>query len=241
METVVGLATDLRAQVLYALIVAVIFAETAVLLGVVLPGETAAIVAGVLASQHQLNLVWVIPLVVVSAVAGDSTGYALGRYLGRWLMALKPLRKRRVQVEQATARLRRRGWLLVVVSRFIPFLRTVTPAAAGISRMRYPVFLAASLAGGTLWGVGCPVVGYLAADSYRRIEEVVGPTGIVLVAVVLLGGWAVRVARRRRHKQPDEQPAEPELPEEPTGRGGFGVLARPRRRTTPEAGRRKIP
>jgi membrane protein DedA with SNARE-associated domain len=236
--------------VLYALIIAVVFAETAVLLGMVLPGETAAIVAGVLASQHQLNLGLVIPLVVVAAVAGDSTGYALGRYLGRWLLALKPLRKRRVEVDRATATLRRRGWVLVVVSRFIPFLRTVTPAAAGISRMRYLAFVPASLAGGVLWGVGCPALGYLAADSYRHVEEVVGPSGIVLLAVVLLSAWVVRATRRRRGKRtvPDTEsaavpaePAESGEPAERSERSGSGVLARPRRRTTPDSDRRKIP
>jgi membrane-associated protein len=228
-DTVVGLAADLRGPVLYAIIIAIVFAETAVLLGVVLPGETAAIVAGVLASQHQLSLAVVSPLIVAAAVSGDSTGYALGRFVGKRLLALKPLRKRQTQVDKASATLRRRGWWLVVVSRFVPFLRTVTPAAAGISRMRYVAFLPASLAGCVLWGIGCPVVGYVAADSYHSIEEVVGPSGILLVATILLGGWVVRVFRRRRHPDPPPEPTEePELPASPRR---VGLLTRPRRRT----------
>ena len=253
MDTVVGLATDLRAPALYALILAVVFAETAVLLGVILPGETAAIVSGVLASQHQLSLQIVIPLVVVAAAAGDSTGYALGRFLGRRLLASRLLRGRRPQVDRAAATLRRRGWVIIVVSRFLPFLRTVTPAAAGVSRMGYLAFIGASLAGCVLWGIACPVVGYLAADSYHRVEEVTGPTGMALLALVLLGAWVVRVNRRRR--QPAARPEgteatagpedivtaepqpEPDLPPTPGAAsghgGGSGVVARPRRRIGP--------
>src|SRR5690349_15369980 len=147
MDTVVTLVTDLRAPVLYALILGVVFAETAVLLGMLLPGETAAIVAGVLAGQQQLSLNGVIPLVVLAAIAGDSTGYLLGRRFGPTVLEGRLLRRRQPQIERAAASLRRRGWLVIVVSRFLPFLRTVTPAAAGVSRLRYPVFLAASVAG----------------------------------------------------------------------------------------------
>jgi membrane-associated protein len=212
MDTVIALVTDLRGPVLYALILVIVFAETAVLLGMFLPGETAAIVAGVLASQHQLSLQVVIPLVVVAAAAGDSTGYLLGRRFGPALLDRRLLRRRQAQVERASATLRRHGWLVIVVSRFLPFLRTVTPGAAGVSRLRYPAFAGASLAGCLLWGVGCPVLGYVAADSYSRIEKVVGNTGIVLVALVLLGGWAVRARRRRRaaHSEPTDAPGDAE-------------------------------
>ncbi|GAA3386525.1 DedA family protein [Cryptosporangium minutisporangium] len=222
MDTVVTLVTDLRAPVLYALILAIVFAETAVLLGMLLPGETAAIVAGVLASQQQLSLQAVIPLVVVAAIAGDTTGYLLGRRFGPNVLEGRLLRRRHDQVERAAASLRRHGWLVIVVSRFLPFLRTVTPAAAGVSRLPYPAFFAASVAGCVLWGVGCPVLGYLAADSYERVEEVVGNTGIIVLALLALTGWVVRVRRRRRARQvaaPDgsgvsSEPADaPDLPD----------------------------
>jgi membrane-associated protein len=220
MDTVVALATDLRAPALYSIIFAVVFAETAVLLGVVLPGETAAIVAGVLASQHQISLQFVIPLVVVAAAGGDSTGYGLGRFLGRRLLETRLLRRRKPQVEKAAATLRRRGGVIIVISRFLPFLRTVTPAAAGVSRMRYVAFAGASLAGCVLWGIGCPIVGYFAADSYHRVEEVVGPTGMALLAVILLGGWGVQVARRRRQPAVDPDAPDPDAPDPDAGASG---------------------
>src|SRR6188768_1621255 len=105
MDTVVTLVTDLRAPVLYALILAVVFAETAILLGMFLPGETAAIVAGVLAAQHQLSLEAVIPLVTVAAIAGDTTGYLLGRRFGPSVVEGRWLRRRRGQIERAAAML----------------------------------------------------------------------------------------------------------------------------------------
>jgi len=198
MDSVVTLVTDLRAPVLYALILAVVFAETAVLLGMFLPGETAAIVAGVLAGQQHLSLEAVIPLVAAAAVAGDTTGYLLGRRFGPAVLEGRLLRRRRDQVEHASATLRRHGALVIVGSRFLPFLRTVTPGAAGVSGVPYLTFFPASVAGCLLWGIGCPLLGYLAADSYHRIEELVGNTGLVVLAVLLLGGWAVRARRRRR-------------------------------------------
>ncbi|MFI5958497.1 DedA family protein [Cryptosporangium sp. NPDC051539] len=206
MDTVVSLVTDLRAPVLYALIIAVVFAETAVLLGMFLPGETAAIVSGVLAAQHQVSLAWVIPLVAVSAWLGDSTGYLLGRRFGPSLLEGRFLRRRRAQVDRAGATLRRHGWLVVVASRFLPFLRTVTPGAAGVSLMPYPAFLGASFAGCLLWGIGCPVLGFVAADQYHRVEEVMGNTGILVLAVLLVVWWVVR-ARRRRAAQSGAAPS----------------------------------
>jgi membrane-associated protein len=208
-----------------------------VLLGIVLPGETAAIVSGVLASQHQLSLDLVVPLVVVAAVAGDSTGYALGRFLGRRLLATRLFHRRRAQVDRAADTLRTRGGLIIVASRFLPFLRTFTPAAAGVSRKPYLAFFGASLAGGLLWGIACPLVGYIAADSYHKVEEVVGPTGIILLLLLLLGAWAVRTVRRRRNPPPAETEEETagDVPEpEPPANGHYrprsGAVARPRRR-----------
>lgn len=216
MDTVVALVTDLRAPVLYALILAVVFAETAILLGMFLPGETAAIVAGVLAAQHQLSLEAVIPLVTVAAIAGDTTGYLLGRRFGPSVVEGRRLRRRRAQIERAAATLRRHGALVIVGSRFLPFLRTVTPGAAGVSGVPVLTFVPAALVGGLLWGVGSTLLGYVAADSYHRVEEVVGNTGLVVLALLLLGGWAVRRRRRRTRSDADaETSARPVVPAVP--------------------------
>ncbi|GAA0270713.1 DedA family protein [Cryptosporangium japonicum] len=247
MDSVVELVTDIRAPVLYALVLAVVFAETAVLLGMFLPGETAAIVAGVLAAQRQISLEVVLPLVALGAIAGDTTGYLLGRRFGPALLNGRLLRRRHAQIDRATATLRRHGALVIVASRFLPFLRTVTPAAAGASGVPPLTFLPAALAGGLLWGVGSPLLGYVAADSYHRVEEVIGNTGLVVLALLLIGWWAVR-RRRRRHagkaedadaERPVPAPAPPVAPAVSTlrrvltvGHAGttLGVV-RPRRRT----------
>ncbi|MFG1920731.1 DedA family protein [Cryptosporangium sp. NPDC048952] len=210
MDSVVELVTDLRAPVLYALILAVVFAETAVLLGMFLPGETAAIVAGVLAAQHQIALQVVVPLVTVAAIAGDTTGYLLGRRFGPAVLDGRLLRRRRAQIERATATLRRHGALVIVGSRFLPFLRTVTPGAAGASGVPALTFVPAAFVGGLFWGVGSTLLGYVAADSYHRVEEVIGNTGLIVLALLLVSWWAVR--RRRRRRAPDEENPDPESP-----------------------------
>ena len=118
------------------------FAEDALFIGFVVPGETAAVLDGVIASRGQVRLGLMMALVVLAAVIGDSVGYEVGKHVGPKLLEIRALNRHRDKLDKAQDFLRRRGGSAVFLDRFIAFFRTVMPALAGISRMHYPRFLA---------------------------------------------------------------------------------------------------
>lgn len=135
----------------YMLITALVFAEDALFVGFILPGETAAIVGGVLASQHHLQLWLIMILVVLAAIIGDSVGYEIGRHFGPRIMNLPVLETRRGKLDSARAFLARRGGVAVFLGRFTAFFRAVMPALAGLSHMPYRRFLTFNAVGGAVW------------------------------------------------------------------------------------------
>src|ERR1700712_3028699 len=187
----------------YLVVGAVVFAEDALFVGFVIPGETAAIIGGVIASQGRVQL-WLIALVVVvAAIAGDSVGYEVGGHLGPRFLQLKVLEKRRRRLDDAQDFLRRRGGAAVFLGRFVAFFRAVMPALAGTAKMFYPKFLAYNAAGGIVWGIGFTTIGYLAGNSYQKVEKVAGQTAAYVVlgiAVIALIIWRVR----KHAKNPQE-------------------------------------
>ncbi|GAA3935491.1 hypothetical protein GCM10023085_16100 [Actinomadura viridis] len=191
----------LSGPVVYAVVGALVYCEDALFFGFVIPGETAAIIGGALASQDRVSIWWLTLIVVLAAIAGDSTGYEIGRRFGPALLTTRPLRRHRARVESARAFYRRKGAVAVFFSRFIAFLRAVIPPTAGMSRMPYPTFLAFNALGGLVWGVGSTLLGYFAGTAYSRIEHLAGEVGALLVAAVVIAAFVVWRVRRRRRLQ----------------------------------------
>jgi membrane-associated protein len=193
----------------YTLVGLLVFAEAAVLLGFVFPGETAAILGGVLASKGGVDLPAMLAVVVVCAIVGDSVGYAVGERWGRQLLQLGPLRKRQKGLEAALSQLNRRGPVAVFVARFSAFLRAVVPGLAGMSSMHYRVFLGANAAGGLCWGVLYVLLGYFVG---QRVEKATGIASDVVLGLILVVIVVLVVLHRRRVKEEIEGPAEPAAP-----------------------------
>src|ERR1700690_589623 len=143
----------LPGPLVYGLVTLLVFGEAALLIGFVLPGETAVLIAGVVASQGHVNVEVIAALVVVAAITGDSVGYFVGHRWGESLMQLPILRQRRAALDRALEGLRRRGPIYVFIGRFTAFLRAVMPGLAGMSRMNYRRFLIANALGGIIWGI----------------------------------------------------------------------------------------
>jgi membrane-associated protein len=176
----------------------VVFAEDALFVGFVLPGETAAILGGVAASRSHVSLVAVIVVVVAAAIIGDSVGYEVGRQIGPRILALSFMERRRGRLDGAQAYLARRGGTAVFLGRWTAFLRAVMPALAGSARMPYGRFLAFNAAGGLLWGVAVVLAGYFAGESFTQVEGVLGKASAIVLAVVVVAAIVVWRLRKRR-------------------------------------------
>jgi membrane protein DedA with SNARE-associated domain len=204
----------LHGVLVYLVVAALVFAEDALFVGFVLPGETAAVLGGVIASQGRVQLWLMIVLVVAAAIFGDTVGYEIGRHIGPRILRLRILDKRRRRLDDAQKFLRRRGGWAVFLGRFVAFFRAVMPALAGTSRMPYRRFLAFNAAGGLVWGTGFVLLGYLTGNSYKAVEKSVGRgaalvvLGLVLVALAI---WRIRAHRAEaaRDSAPDDDSTAP--------------------------------
>lgn len=216
MSHVINLLLGIPAPLAYVLIAGLVFAEAALFVGFVFPGETAVLFGGVLASTGNLNLWLLLGLVVVAAVIGDSVGFEVGRKLGPRLLGVRPLRKHRHRLESAQGFLRKRGGRAVVLGRWTAFLRAVMPALAGASRMHYPTFLAYNAAGGLVWGVIVVLLGFFAGTSYEQVATRLGQTSAVILAILAV---SVLVAWGRHRKHSERAVGERIVPEQPTEDG----------------------
>ena len=182
-----------------------VFAEDAIFVGFVIPGETAAVLAGVGAGLGHIALPLSLVVVVVAAIAGDSVGYEVGRrFFGPRVLTLPLLERHAKRIEGARAFLRRRGGIAVFLGRFTAFFRAMMPALAGASHMPYRTFLLWNAFGGVIWGSVFVVVGYIAGASYHQVEKQVGrgiAVGLVVVVVAGLVVWRVRSERRRARER----------------------------------------
>ena len=183
---------------------AVVFAEDALFVGFVLPGETVAVLAGVAAKLGHVSLAAVLAVVIGAAIVGDTVGYEVGRHLGGRVLSWRVLDRRRKRLDDAQDLLSRRGGTAVFLARWIAFFRAVMPALAGASRMPYPRFLTFNAAGGIAWGTTVVLLGYAAGASYARVEKSFGSGAAVVVlaiAVAALVGWRVRRHRSAAAEQ----------------------------------------
>jgi membrane-associated protein len=194
-DTILRLAGPLALVVVFALPAL----EASTLLGIVVPGELALVLGGVLAHQGRVPLWATVTAGAAGAVVGDSVGYAVGRRVGGRLLARIPRRLVQPgQVERATALLRRLGGRAVFVGRFIAALRALVPGLAGTAGMPYGSFLVWNLAGGVLWATGFVLVGFAAGPAWRTAERVAGRAGLVLLGVIVAGAAVAVLVRRRR-------------------------------------------
>jgi membrane-associated protein len=180
----------------------IVFAEDALFVGFVLPGETVAVLGGVAARLGNVPLAGVLAVVVVAAIVGDTVGYEIGKHLGTRVLRMDFLQERKSRIEKAQEFLARRGGSAVFLGRWVAFFRAVMPALAGTARMPYRKFVVWNAAGGIVWGVAVVLLGYLAGLAYKKIEGASHTVAYVVLGVVVVGliGWYVRRHLRERNE-----------------------------------------
>ena len=177
----------------YVVIFLAVAMESAAFLGFVVPGEAMAIFAGFLASRGLVPLGFILALVCVAAVGGDSLGYQWGRWLGReWLLRYgRWVGIRQRHLERVDRFFDRHGGQAVFIGRFTAFLRALVPFVAGSSRMRYGHFLLYNVIGGVTWGVGAVMVGYVAGASWQLVERWIGGASALVLGLLAVVGALV--------------------------------------------------
>ena len=197
----------------YLIVALLVFGEAAMFIGFVLPGETAVILGGFIASRGRVNIVALCALVVVAAIVGDSVGYWVGRRWGPKLLTLPVVRHRRAGIHRAMEGLQRRGPVYVFLGRFGAFFRAVMPGLAGLSEMQYGRFLVANAAGGLVWGLSFTLLGYFAGNAYKRIEHYSSfvAVGVAVLVIGLAFTLHLRSRRRERVEEAAYDAAHPEV------------------------------
>ena len=169
----------------YALLFAIVFAETGLLIGFLLPGDSLVFVAGLMAFKGHLNIALLIVLLSLAAIAGDSVGYFIGKRIG------KPLFERgdskffkRKHLESARVFYEKHGPKTIVLARFVPIVRTFVPTVAGAAGMNYLQFLTYNIGGGFLWITLMSLLGYLFGQVIpaQHLDKAV--LGIIIVSVL---------------------------------------------------------
>ncbi|MDH7516009.1 MAG: VTT domain-containing protein [Bacteroidota bacterium] len=186
----------------------IIFAETGLLVGFFLPGDSLLVTAGLLVSRGDLdvNLVFLIVVLCMAAVSGDAVGYTIGKKAGHALYNRPQSRFfRRDHLLKTKHFYERYGGITIFLARFMPFARTFAPVVAGVAEMKYSKFAVYNVTGGVSWIVSMTLVGYFLGRSIPGIERHIE---IVIAVVVFLSILPMIIKYlQHRYKTGTEQPS----------------------------------
>lgn len=165
----------------------IVFAESGLFFGFFLPGDSLILTAGLLAQLNYLNILILIPLLVMAAVLGDSTGYWFGQKAGKKIFNRpNSLLFRQENLLKAKEFYDKHGGMTIVLARFMPFIRTFAPIVAGAAEMPYSNFLFFNILGGLFWVLSMSLIGYFLGATVPDIDRYLLfiIIGIVLISAV---------------------------------------------------------
>jgi len=182
----------------------IIFAETGLLVGFFLPGDSLLVTAGLLAADPAFSLnVWLLGLILtVAAIVGDTVGYHVGKATGpRIFTRENSLFFHKSHLLKAQAFYEKHGGKTIIIARFMPIVRTFAPVVAGVGQMRYASFLVYNVVGGVLWIWSMLIVGYVLAKTVPGVATHVEKVILVVVFLSILPGiiawWRNRGAQAK--------------------------------------------
>jgi membrane-associated protein len=180
----------------YALLFAIIFVETGVVVMPFLPGDSLLFVVGALAGAGLMNLPLVLALLIAAAILGNQSNYAIGRYFGPRVFQWESSRFfNKEAFNQAHAFYEKYGGVTIVLARFMPFLRTFAPFVAGVAQMTRSKFTFFDVTGGTLWVGSVTMAGYLFGNIpwvKANLDKIIWGAILLPGLLVMFGAWRAR-------------------------------------------------
>lgn len=178
----------------------IVFAESGLFFGFFLPGDSLLFTAGFLASQGYLNIVFLTVIIFVGAVLGCSFGYAFGRSVGPALFKREDsILFHKDHLKRAQIFYERHGGKALIMSRFMPVLRTFAPILAGVGRMRYSTFLFYNAIGALIWAVGLPLIGFYLGNAVPNIDHYLIPIVLFIIVVSFLP-TVIHILKDKEHR-----------------------------------------
>lgn len=169
------------------LIALIIFAESGMMVGFFFPGDTLLLSAGILAAAGQLSVVWAIIIIAIAAIAGDNTGYHIGRKLGPRLFKKEDgIIFRHNYIMKAEWFYEKYGTKTMLLAHFVPIVRSFAPVTAGAGKMDYKQFVIFDAIGDIVWAISVTLFGYFVGSRIPGIQNYIEPLllGIVLFTLV---------------------------------------------------------
>jgi membrane-associated protein len=180
----------------------IIFAETGLLIGFFLPGDSLLFTAGILASQGNLNIVVIALGCFLAAVIGDQVGYTIGHRAGPTLFRRPDSRIfKQKYVDRTKEFFEKHGPKTILLARFVPIVRTFAPVLAGVGEMNRRTFTTYNVVGGFVWGVGVTVAGYVLGEAIGSdIDKYLLPIIALIVVLSILPPVIEMLRERRRNR-----------------------------------------
>ncbi len=177
----------------------IVFAETGLLAGFFLPGDSLLVTAGFVASQGKLDLIKLNLLLSAAAILGDSTGYLIGLKVGPRIFSKEDSFFFKKEYLERTHRFfEKYGGKTIILARFVPIVRTFAPTVAGVGRMQYRRFLAFNVVGGLLWVWGMTAIGYFLGASFPGLSKHIDLVILAVIVISFLPIWIEWMKSRRQ-------------------------------------------
>lgn len=178
-------------------LVLIVFAETGLMVGFFLPGDSLLVTAGLFAAKGDLNIVWLNVALIAAAIVGDATGYWIGRRAGHALYNRpNSFFFRKQHLVKTHEFYERHGGKTIIIARFVPIIRTFAPVVAGAAEMTYRQFAIYNIVGGIGWVLSMTLTGYFLGRAVPDIDKHIHIVVAVVIFLSLLPG-IISIAREK--------------------------------------------